>query len=940
MNKVRQLEQFGQSVWLDFLSREFLGSAEFRQLLDEDGLKGMTSNPSIFEKAISHGTEYDADIKRCVADGCGVGTIFRHLSVRDIQVAADALRAVYDATRGADGYISIEVSPYLAYDTAASVAEARALWREIGRPNLMVKIPGTREGIPAIRALLGEGININITLLFARSRYEEVVEAFLAGLETLSHNRRLDSIASVASFFVSRIDSKVDAELENVLARDDGARSSVESLQGKAAIANAKLAYQYFKQVFAGERWAKLAAMGARPQRLLWASTSTKNKSYPDTIYIDALIGRDTVNTIPLETLGAFRDHGHPTASLEAGVEEARAVLTRLETVHVSLDRITEELVTEGVEKFAEAADALYAALAEKRARILDGKLMRFTASLGDVQNSVDSELALWTREGNIRRLWAHDKSLWTGADEDRWLGWLEIARREAAERAPLDALARESEGAHLGQVVLLGMGGSSLGAQVLGDTFGHRQGWPHLTVLDSTDPDQIRAVERALSPEEAYFLVSSKSGTTLEPNILQDHFLRVTSDAATNGTAAKRFIAITDPGTPLDEAARRNGFLHVFHGDPAIGGRFSVLSKFGLVPAALIGLDIKRLLGEAARMTQSCEALVPPSVNPGVRLGVALGVLARDFKRDKITIVASQSIASMGAWLEQLLAESTGKQGKGFIPIDGEILGGPKSYGADRVFVYLHLSGDDDCGAQLQALQECGHPVLRLAIEDTYQIAQLFIIWEMAVAVAGAVLSINPFDQPDVEASKQRTHQLTDRIEHAESARPARPDFVHDGVSVYADTLCKEEISRARSLADCLRIHLARVRANDYFALLAYMQRSPQHEKALQAIRMKVRDRKHVATCLGFGPRYLHSTGQAYKGGPNSGVFLTLTYDHSNDIPIENRKLTFGAVELAQAQGDFEVLNERGRRAIRLHLHDLPGGLDALGKAMEQALA
>jgi transaldolase/glucose-6-phosphate isomerase len=413
-----------------------------------------------------------------------------------------------------------------------------------------------------------------------------------------------------------------------------------------------------------------------------------------------------------------------------------------------------------------------------------------------------------------------------------------------------------------------------------------------------------------------------------------------VVNDAAADGTAAKHFIAITDPGTPLDEAAQRNGFLHVFHGDPEIGGRFSVLSKFGLVPAALIGLDVKRLLADAARMTQTCEALVPPAVNPGVRLGAALGVLARDFGRDKITIVASQSIASTGAWLEQLLAESTGKHGKGFIPIDRETLGEPECYGADRVFIHLHLSGDDDCDRQLQTLQERGHPVLRLAIEDTYQIAQLFIVWEMAVAVVGAVLSINPFDQPDVEASKQRTHQLTDRIERGDSARPARPDFVHDGVAIYADRQCKEEFAGARSLADCLRIHLGRIRDNDYFALLAYMQRSPQHEDVLQRIRMKVRDQKHVATCLGFGPRYLHSTGQAYKGGPNSGVFLTITCDHADDIPIENRKLTFGAVELAQAQGDFEVLDERGRRAIRVHLQDLPKGLDALGKAVEQALA
>ena len=941
MNSLKQLEQFGQSVWLDFLSREFLAGAEFRRMLAEDGIKGMTSNPSIFEKAISHGTEYDDDIKRFVDEGLGVAAIFRRLSVRDIQTAADALRPVYDETSGADGYISMEVSPYLADDTGATVAEARSLWAEVGRPNLMVKVPGTSAGIPAIRTLIGEGININITLLFARKRYEEVVEAYLGGLETFSRAGRLDSIASVASFFVSRIDTKVDDEIEQKMTEAAGStRDALQSLRGKTAIANAKLAYAYFKQAFAGDRWKKLEALGARPQRLLWASTGTKNKSYSDVLYVESLIGRDTVNTMPLETLSAFLDHGHAAATLESGGDEARALLARLESSGISLDRITDELVTEGVEKFAEAADALYEALAAKRVAMLGGKLLRSVSFLGIYQEAVDKELARWTQEGNIRRLWARDKSLWTGADEDRWLGWLDIAARENANRAALDELAREVERLHFGDAILLGMGGSSLGAQVFSDTFGHREGWPPLRVLDSTDPDQIRAVERAISPGKTLFVVSSKSGTTLEPNILRDHFVQVTNEAAPKEPAEKHFIAITDPATALDTSARQSGFRQIFYGDPAIGGRFSVLSKFGLVPAAIMGLDVGRLLSEAGLMAQSCDAQVPPSSNPGVLLGAALGVLARDFGRDKITLIASPSIASLGAWLEQLLAESTGKQGKGLIPVGAEALGRAGSYGSDRVFVHLQLKGNDDRNERLLSLQKLGHPVIRLVIGDTYQIAQMFFLWEMAVAVAGAVIGINPFDQPDVEASKERTRALTDSMERENSGPPPRPDFEADGVAVYADAAASKEISQATSLADCMRIQLGRITDGDYFALLGYMERSPEHNAALQAIRLRVRDENRVATCLGFGPRYLHSTGQAYKGGPNSGVFVTLTCDHADDVPMENRKLTFGAVELAQAQGDFEVLKERGRRAIRIHMHDLPRGLDALGKAVEQALS
>lgn len=940
MNRLKQLEEFGQSVWLDFLSREFLAGDQLQQLISDDGLKGMTSNPSIFEKAFSHGTEYDADIQRLANDGSSVATIFRRLSVADIQTATDALRPVYDRTKGADGYVSIEVSPYLAFDTNRSIAEAHALWSDVGRPNLMIKIPGTREGMPAIRTLIGEGINVNITLLFARSAYEQVVEAYLSGLETLSRTGRLDSIASVASFFVSRIDSRVDSEIDKRLAQaGDEIRPSLQSLKGKIAIANAKLAYQHYKQAFAGERWTKLAAQGARPQRLLWASTSTKNKAYPDTIYVDNLIGRDTVNTMPMETLEAFRQHGHPAASLDSDADEARNQLAQLENLGISLDGITAELVSDGVDKFAEAADQLYAALAGKRARILGDRLLRLDTSLGAAQEAVNAEIVRWTSAGKIRRLWAHDKSLWTGADEDRWLGWLDIVLREAADPAPLEQLAGDVQSARTENIVLLGMGGSSLGAQVLADTFGRREGWPQLHVLDSTDPDQILSVERAISPLSTIFLVSSKSGTTLEPNILRDHFLHVAQQASSGESATSRFIAITDPGTSLQQEAQRDGFRRVFHGDPAIGGRFSVLSNFGLVPAATMGLDVKRLLEEARRARESCAEMIPAAANPGVRLGVALGVLARDFGRDKITLIASPAIASLGTWLEQLIAESTGKQGKGLVPIDREAIGDPDHYGSDRVFVHLQLAGNDDLDARLRALRDRGHPLIRLVMHDTYQIAQMFFVWEMAIAVAGSVLGINPFDQPDVEASKQRTRALTDQIEKQGSTTAAVPDFVQGGVAVFADAATKTACARADSLADCLRAHLGRIRDRDYFALLAYMERTPQNEATLNDVRLKIRDTKHVATCLEFGPRYLHSTGQAYKGGPNSGVFLTLTCDHADGLRVENRKLTFAAVELAQAQGDFEVLNERHRRAMRIHLRDLTPGLGALKDAVEQVL-
>jgi len=934
MNRLKELHRLGQSAWLDNLSRHLIRGGGLVKLIANGDVYGMTSNPSIFEKAIAQGSDYDDDIRHFVGCGKDVGQIFRHLSVTDIQEAADALKPVYDESKGGDGFISIEVSPYIAMQTAPTIAEAKSLWAEIARPNLMVKVPGTGPGVPAIRELTAAGLNINITLLFAREMYGKVAEAYIAGLEErVADGQDISKIASVASFFVSRIDTKADAAIaEKLKDANCESRETLQALQGKVAIANAKLAYQQYKRYFSGPAWDKLAAKGARPQRLLWASTGTKNKAYPDTLYIDTLIGPDTVNTMPPETMDAFRDHGTAKETIETDPEGAKKVLDDLHAAGISLDAITDELVVEGVDLFAQAADKLYAALAGKRERILDSGLARMSVSLDEgAQKAVDDEIRARAHDGAVRKLWAKDKTLWTNEDEDKWLGWLDSAGRELGELARFLEFQAACHG--LSDAVLLGMGGSSLGADVLAQVFGRRTGWPKLHVLDSTDPEQIAAVAREITLATTLFIVSSKSGSTLEPNILKDYFFELA------GKNAKQFVAITDPGSSLEKTARDEGFAHVFLGDPAIGGRFSVLSKFGLIPAAAMGLDVEKLLREAQRMAVSCRASVPPAANPGVKLGIVLGTLAAKCGRDKVTILASRDLASVGTWLEQLIAESTGKHGKGLIPIAGEPLGPPDVYGSDRVFVHLHLAGSEEPESRLNALAQRGHPVIRISIEDSYQLGQIFYLWEIAIALAGAVIGINPFDQPDVEAAKIKTRQLSDQYEKSGALAKQEPIFALNGFSLYADGKSNIALRGGNSLAQILRAHLQRIEDGDYFALLAYLAPTPAHRAPLEAIRLKVRDKKNVATCVEFGPRYLHSTGQAYKGGPDSGVFLAITCDHKSDLPIPGRKASFGTIELAEALGDIAVLNERGRRALHIHLHDANEGLGALAEVFDEAL-
>jgi transaldolase/glucose-6-phosphate isomerase len=543
-------------------------------------------------------------------------------------------------------------------------------------------------------------------------------------------------------------------------------------------------------------------------------------------------------------------------------------------------------------------------------------------------QAAFDRTLADWRTGAKVQRLWAKDATLWTGTDEAQWLGWLDIVPAQIAQIARFREIAAEVRQRQYSHILLLGMGGSSLCPEVLALSFGCIGGFPQMHVLDSTDPAQVLAVESRVDLARTLVIVSSKSGSTLEPNIFKQYFFERA------GRDGSRFMAITDPGSKMQSVAEHDKFGRICFGAPSIGGRYSALSDFGIAPAAAMGIDVGRFLAVAQEMVSACFPTEAVDQNPGVALGALLGTLARE-GRDKITIIASPGIHDLGAWLEQLIAESTGKEGKGLIPVDREALGSPGLYGADRVFVYERLETAPDRAQDLAvaALEAAGHPVVRIAVPDVYHLGAEFFRWEIATAVAGAEMGINPFNQPDVEASKVATRKLTTAFEESGSLPAERPAFEESGVKVFGAT-------GARTLAECLRGHLEWMCPGNYFALLAYIEMNAAHEAALQEIRMRVRDSQRVATCLGFGPRFLHSTGQAYKGGPGTGVFLQITSDDARDVVVPGQKYTFGIVKAAQARGDLEVLRERGRRVLRMHFgSDVAGGLATLASAMERAL-
>jgi transaldolase / glucose-6-phosphate isomerase len=954
---LRELNKLGQSVWQDYIRRDELLSGEFQKLIDEDGVSGITSNPSIFEKAITAGTDYDDSIRKYVGQGLQGPKLFEKLAVEDIQKACDLLRPTYDATKGKDGFVSIEVSPKLARDTQASIDEARRLWSSVNRPNLLVKIPGTQEGLPAIQQALTEGININITLLFAVERYVEVAEAYIAALEARAKvGKPIDRVASVASFFVSRIDTLLDQQLGVKLAgaKSPHEKAKIESLMGKIAVANAKAAYVEYKRLFLGPRFAALANKGARVQRVLWASTSTKNPKYNDVLYVETLIGPDTVNTLPPATLEAFRDHGKARVTLEEGADEARKELAALAEVGVDLAAATRQLEDEGIAAFDQAYDKLLKGLQAKREKIMAGSVDRSSASLGGVQAAHDAALAKLGRESFAKRLAQHDASLWKSEPEHQKiirnsLGWLTVPQATLAELEDLQKFVEEVKRQGFKHAVVLGMGGSSLCPDVCRETFEPVPGYPALEVLDSTVPASIAQLEKSLDLDKTLFLVSSKSGGTAETLSFYKYF-RGQLNKIKGDRAGDHFVAVTDPGTSLEKLAREQKFRRVFHGTPDIGGRYSALSNFGMVPAALAGIDVRALLGQALRMAEACGPRASAKENPGLDLGAVLAEAARA-GRDKATFFLSPGVRTFGDWVEQLIAESTGKEGKGILPVVGETIGGPEVYGNDRLFVHIQLNSEvrERIDPKLDALKAAGHPLVSFTLPDKLALGQEFYRWEVATATAGSLLGINAFDQPNVQESKDNTNRLLGEFRTQGKLPENEPVTAAGDLKLYCDAstcaalekIGKEMGDNGSQLETLLTGFLHQVRPGDYVALMAYLEPASAYKAMLRAVRMQIRDALRVATTLGFGPRFLHSTGQFHKGGPANGLFIQITSDDAEDLPVPGEPYTFSVLKRAQALGDLQSLQRRNRRVVRIHVGEkIKSGLDQLLKAVETAVA
>ncbi len=799
---IEKLTSLGQSLWLDNIQRRQLENGELKAMIERGDIRGMTSNPTIFNNAISKSKDYDSALVPLAWSGWDAEKIFWELAIEDIRAACDLFSPLYEETNGGDGYVSIEVSPTIAHDTEATASQAQQLWARVARPNLMVKIPATKEGIPAIRRALAVGVNVNVTLIFSLERYVEVMEAYLSGLEDhLAAGHSIDHIASVASFFVSRVDTKIDPRLP------DGS-----PLRGQAAIANAKLAYDEFMKTFVGRRWENLKVKGARVQRPLWASTSTKNPAYPDTIYVDNLIGPETVNTVPPATLDAFRDHGVPAVTLTRDLDKSKEALAQLEAAGISMDQVTQELEDEGVKAFADAFSQLLTTI--------DGRRKNAASALGPLAASVAKRISQLQADSVPVRLWNHDPTLWTKnpagqAEVKIRMGWMDSPDKARQRLKEYQALAKEIRDEKIGRVLVLGMGGSSLTAEVFSLllTAANLDAPLSLAALDSTDPAQVAKAARDYPPEKSLYLISSKSGGTAEIMANFNYFWKLSKKDGS------RFVAITDPSTSMEVLARKRGFRKIFSADPMVGGRYSALTDFGLVPAALLGVDLNRLLDKADWMKRQCGEHIPAARNPGLALGAVLGESALA-GRDKLTILSDAPLSAFAGWIEQIIAESTGKDGKGILPVPLEPIGEVKVYGTDRIFVYLRQTGELD--AMMKSLRDAGHPVLDFAVADLYDVGAEMYRWEIATAVACSIIGVNAFDQPNVESSKKITKAKIAEYQKKGKLKEGKPAWKKDGVMVFSPS----SVSGV-SLKSILNGFLKKAKPNGYVAINAYLPRN-----------------------------------------------------------------------------------------------------------------
>ncbi|MCC3154401.1 bifunctional transaldolase/phosoglucose isomerase [Hymenobacter sp. BT770] len=940
MNPLVAIREFDQSLWLDFISRPILIDGKLQRRITDEALRGVTSNPAIFAKSIGDSTDYDSAIKALALQGKTTDEIYTSLAVADVQQACDLFRPLYDREHtSSDGYVSLEVSPTLVNDTEGTIEEGLRLWKTVDRPNVMIKVPATLEGLPAIRRLIAEGVNVNVTLIFGLERYRLVTEAFLAGLEDRAKaGLPLARIDSVASFFLSRIDVLIDPMLEKIAAEGGEKGALAQSLVGEVALASAKLAYQMYKEIFSGPRWEALQAQGAETQRLLWASTGNKNPKYDDLKYVENLIGPKTVNTVPVETLDIFRERGQPAVRLEEGIDKAREVLRRLPELGINLEEQTNFLEVDGAKKFNEPFGKLMESIEKKRVAAMTQTVVAQDLQLGQYQAAVDAKVQELNDKNFTAGFWDKKADLWVQDEAGQhsirsYMGWLRVAETMVGRVPEIEQFVHEIKAAGFKHVVVMGMGGSTMAPIVFKAAFEQGPNGLPMSVLDTTDPGTVRQIEASVPLAETLFIVASKSGTTAEPLAFGDYFYAKLKELK-GDKAGENFVAITDPGSKFVTDATAAGYRRIFLNFPEVGGRFSALSYFGLVPAALYGLPIGELLERAILMMRACGAYGAVETNPGLELGAALGVLAEQ-GRDKLTLVVPDSLADLGLWLEQLIAESTGKEGKGILPVAGEPLGDVSIYGNDRVFVYVGYEGqaDADNTARLQQLQQAGHPVITILMKDALDLGQEFYRWEVATAVASAVFGINPFDQPNVQAAKTATDGLMKVVEEQGSLpEKSQPVASENGVSYYSAV-------SGSNASEVLKAFFAQVRPGDFLCLQAYLTETPAVSECLQELRRRVQQALHIATTSGYGPRFLHSTGQYHKGGPDTGLFVQFTDDNPQDLALPGRSYTFGTFKNAQALGDLEALQSYNRRTLRVHLgKDAEAGLKAMLAALPMA--
>ncbi len=923
MGQLEELYHFGQSTWLNYLRRAFIESGELRQAVNE-GIAGITSTPLIFEKAITSSADYDQAIRDLVAEGKPVKTIYEALVVDDIQRTADVLHPVFEMSSGLEGYVSLELDPSLAHDAIGTVAEARHILHEVNRPNAMIEIPATEAGIAAIEALIHDGVNVNATHIFSLETYKKVAEAYLRGIEMYIHSHSVwrQNPASVASFSLSPLDRAVDSLLD---------QRNRPDLKKQTAIAMAKVAYKLFQQVFSGASWQRLARRGAAVQRLKWTRTTPFDYDYSVNHYVEELIGTDTVVTMSPATLSAYRNQGTASTRLQQDYEASKAHLAELEGLGIDLELVGQGLQERSLAAFDSYFQSLIRSVISKRDQ-LDFDWKRYESELGSYETEVDRALIKFCEERTMCRIWAGDHTVWKPDPEEitnrmGWMHSIEIMRENVGRLNDFTRSLRANEGASgpITNAVVLGMGGSSLAAQLFGTVFARssfqssdQSGYPEVTLLDTTVPDVVSAMASDLDLAHTIFIVSSKSGRTVETMSAFNYFYNLVSANVGPDNAGQHFVAITDPGTALTKIADNLNFRELFLNDPNIGGRYAALSYFGLVSAALAGVDLDQLLDRAFSMAVNAHSCNCPMKgdNIAAQFGTALGTLA-NAGCDKLTIFTSPSISNFGDWAEQLIAESTGKDGKGILPVVGEPIADPGHYASDRFFAYVRLEGDDKYDQAVTVLIQAKFPVVVFNLKDVYDLGGMFFIWEMATAVACTFLGINPFDQPNVEEAKNLARSL---------------------VGQYRESDALPDIDAEPSSAEALSEFLKQLQPGDYIAVQAFLPYSPKIDQLIQGFRRSLRDKYNVSTAVGYGPRYLHSTGQLHKGDGANGLFIQFTADPRVDIPIPTNPgspesdITCGLLKQAQALGDASALRKKRRRIIQFHLgSDVISGLESL---------